>query len=232
MIGRLQNSTIPRDIGHRASRDQHTPHSFLALSLSNLPQGIKNLSSGNPRNHIHSKARRSSVRQFLDHLFVLRRVDERDDRSAILQLIHLAHSTVETRRADFKQDIALRPDRLALSQCYAGFLICLIGKLCFRSCSSLDQHALESFLQQQRCILRCDCHSSLVWICLADYTDREFGVWGRGNGRYGFGIGGQDGAVSSGDNCRDSRPQLLSVVPFLGWTVERADMASCELLDV
>ena len=102
---------------------------------------------------------------------------------------------------------------------------------CFCSCSSLDQHALESFLQQQRCILRCDCHSSLVWICLADYTDREFGVWGRGNGRYGFSIGGQDGAVSSGDNCRDSRPQLLSVVPFLGWTVERADMASCELLD-
>lgn len=227
MIRRLQNSSIPRDIGHRAVDHVISPI-FEIATIRNLPQRIENLSPRDSRYHIHSKACSAPVRQFLHHLPVLRRVHKRYDGRARLQLIHLAHLALETGRPNLQQNVAFRPDCLSLSQSYACSLVRLVRELCFSSCTSLDEDALEALLEEQRGILRGDGYAPLVGVGLADDSNGELRVGNRGNGRYVV-VGSSSIAalVPGWQDPRDAWTELLSLlIPLLRRTVERSNMAS------
>ena len=128
----------------------------------NLPQGIKNLCPRDPRYPIHSKARNVFTCQFLHHLCILRRIQERDNGRARPQLVYLGQRTIEAWCPNSKQYIAFRKHRLRIRQCDARLLICLVRELGLSTSSTLHQDLLEPLLEKQSCILWCDSYTSLV----------------------------------------------------------------------
>ena len=197
------------------------------LNSRNLPQCIKHLSPRDSRNHIHSKAGGPTVRQFLHHLLVLRRIHKRYNRRPRFQLINLAHLAIETGCPDLEQDVAFRPDGLALPQCHACRLVGLVGELCFSACTALDQDALEALLEQQRGILWGNGYAPLVGVGLADDSNCKVCVGNRSYRRDVIGRSCSVAFVSGWEDPRDAWTELLSLlIPLLRRTVERSNVTS------
>jgi hypothetical protein len=198
------------------------------LNNQNLPQRIKHLSPRDSRYHIHRKARRPTIRQFLHYLFILRWIHKRYNGRAWLQLIYLAHLALETGCSDLQQNVAFRPDCLALPQRHTYRLVRLVCELCFSSGAALDQDALEALLKEQGGILWGNGYAPLVGVGLADDSNREVCVWGRSDRRDVVGGSRSVAFVSSWQDPRYAWAELLSLlIPLLRWTVERSNMASC-----
>lgn len=132
------------------------------LQSTILPQCVKHLCARDPRNLVHCKRRDALGSQCLYHLFILRRIEKRNDGSALAEGLNFIGRGIYTRSAHFKDDIALRPQDVPIDNDRSSFNVFLVGELGGLTRSFFHQDPREALLQQQGDILRRDGHPALI----------------------------------------------------------------------
>lgn len=125
------------------------------------PERVKGLGTGYPGYHIHGKRVDVPLGQCFYQLFVLFRIDERNERASVLDAPDLF---VEQGRPDLEHDVGFGKQVFTRCECRTGLLVIFIQKLGVRPGIVFDEHLRETFLAQEGDVLWCEGDAAFVWV--------------------------------------------------------------------